>query len=235
MNLVEAYSSDSDSDSDSNISTDNIDGSPRERGNNARNSSLNKSTQVSGLIPRQVRFKEIRTQEPEIDEEQLEILRYEQKNENKYKDESVRSMQRDIEDIFGVKQEDQRERKFVNADKDTINETLNIVEKFKSSSFDAIEQHSLKRNTTDEEIGMRLKKRKKEKGLKMQEINMSDFYRQNSRLIKEGKLDVKDQIRQNASPKYFSAGNNNLAHIIQFTEKNKTLLEPETENENKGQ
>lgn len=235
MNLVNAYSSDSESDSfsGSDINSDNFDQVSGEILPKVKDSDLHDNKLIPGLIPRQIRFKEQRIQEPEIDEEQLEILRY---NElDNIHDGEATPLETDIANIFGLQRQDgQNATKFADTTEGTIKEALNTVRKFKNSDFENVKILPLKRKAEDE-TKSNSKERKTAKEPVMQEINMTKFYKQNSELIREGKLNINEQIRQNASPKYFSAGNNNLTHIIQFTEKNKTLLKPKSEGTNKEQ
>ncbi len=235
MNLVNAYSSDSESEScsGSDINSDNFDQASSEIVPKVKDSDLHDNKLIPGLIPRQIRFKEQRIQEPEIDEEQLEILRYNQLNN--IHDDETKTVETDIANIFGLQRQDgQKVTKFADTTEGTIKEALNTVRKFKNSDFENVKILPLKRKAEDG-TKSNSKERKTAKEPVMQEINMTNFYKQNSELIREGKLNINEQIRQNASPKYFSAGNNNLAHIIQFTEKNKTLLKLKNEGKNKEQ
>ncbi|KAH3664232.1 hypothetical protein OGAPHI_004583 [Ogataea philodendri] len=55
---------------------------------------------------------------------------------------------------------------------------------------------------------------------KMVDLDMNKFYAENNQLISSGELDHKETVLSNSRAQYYGVGNNNLADVIEFTQKN---------------
>ncbi|QPG76642.1 hypothetical protein FOA43_004034 [Brettanomyces nanus] len=176
---------------------------------------LHSLDRVTKLIPRQVLSHKIQNVDPvdrENSEENIVLKRI--------KCGGIKGDTEDIGDLFGVskKEEDGKEDIAEDEWSTVISNRLNRFTK--RSGNQQNQQETVKNTVEDRPTKLR----------KITDLNMDEFYRTNSELIRKGDLNVDKQIQQNSKVTYYTTGNNNLSSVINFTEKNKDRLNKKPEN-----